>query len=346
MFAKAKSHATHSTPQLRGGGRDWSQLVTEVNGVPQVRKLPAGASAFLLDAYNAENLEPNPLQLRRSVVRSEGQDVTLQGEYTPVRRRRFLRRLGPQQLTPEQQEEAKRISKIAAKMGTDPTAIIGRVQTSYQHFAFSGGGRADNLVGSIVIPYHGEFVLRADVPHLWTDPNRPGAPKQNGLSDVFVRTGGRVYTIPGYAFFAGMDITFPTADKPQLGLGKYTVGPLFLTARVLPELKSLLFGTVQHQISVGGDPSRQDISITRFGLTVNTIWAERWWTQVEALTQVNWERKAKSSMTLEFEGGRRLTQDWAIWVRPGVGLLGKNQAIPANYEWNFEVGVRRTFTSF
>jgi len=286
-------------------------------------------------------------------IAPEGEDRAVQVEDSDprqggesVRQRRILKRLGPQALAPEQQEEAKRLSAIAAKMGTDPTAIIGRVQTLYRYDALSGGARVNNLVGRIDLPYHSDFLLRADVPYLWTDPNRPGATSQNGLSDLFVRTGARVYSVPGYAFFAAMDFTFPTTDNRQLGTGKYTVGPGLATARVLPDLNSFVFGVLQHQISVGGDPSRQDISTSRLDLTFNTIWGERWWTQVEALTQVNWEQNAKSSMTLEFEGGHRFTKDWGIWVRPGVGVLGQSSPTLGNYEWNIEAGIRRMFASF
>jgi hypothetical protein len=206
----------------------------------------------------------------------------------------------------------------------------------------SGGARTNTLVGRIDIPYRGDFVLRGDVPYVWSDPNRPGAANQDGLSDLFVRTGWRVYSAPGYAFFAGMDATFPTADNRQLGTGKYTVGPLFATARVIPDLNSFIFGVLQHQLSVGGDPSRRDISLSQLAIAFNTIWGERWWTQVAAATQVNWERNAKSSMELEFEGGYRFAKGWGIWVRPGVGLWGQTGA----YEWSVETGIRRTFSNF
>jgi len=268
----------------------------------------------------------------------------IEGDEESVRRRRFLKELGPQPLTPEQQEEAERLSKIAAKMGTDPTAIIGRVQTLYRHNALSGGARTNNLVGRIDIPYRGEFLLQADVPYIWSDPNESGIPNQNGLSDLLVRTGARVYSAPGYAFFAGMDVTFPTADSRQLGNGKYTVGPGLVTARVLPDIDSLIFGLLQHQLSVGGDPSRRDISTSRLGVIMNTIWGERWWTQVELDTQVDWERKAKNSTTLEFEGGHEFTRNWGVWVRPGVGLWG--QTALGAYDWSIEAGIRRTFPTF
>jgi hypothetical protein len=182
------------------------------------------------------------------------------------------------------------------------------------------------------------------MPYIWTDPNRPGVGSENGLSDLFVRSGGRVYTDPRSALFVGMDFTFPTAENAQVGSGKYTVGPGVATAHVFPQLSSLVFTLLQHQISVGGDPSRQAIAVSNLQVFFNTIWTDRWWTRFEAVTQVDWERKATNSMILEFEGGHRFPNNWGVWVRPGVGLWGRN--IPGAYEWNIEVGVRRMFAGF
>jgi hypothetical protein len=243
----------------------------------------------------------------------------------------------------EEQAEATRLSTIAARMGTDPTAIIGRAQTLFRYDALEGGSRTNNLVARLDVPYHGNFLFRADLPYVWSNPNQPGTSNENGVSDLFVRAGGRVYSDPGNALFAGMDFTFPTADK-QLGTGKYTVGPGVATAHVLPARGSLFYMLLQHQLSVGGDPSRQGVSLSRIQSQFNTIWTDRWWTQVEAVTQVDWERKATNSMTLEFEGGYRFTKDWGVWVRPGVGLWGRN--IPGAYDWNVEVGIRHMFAAF
>jgi hypothetical protein len=71
-------------------------------------------------------------------------------------------------------------------MGTDPTAIIGRFESRYRHNALPSGAQASSLTGTVALPYHREFLLRADVPYLWTDPNKPGATNQNGLSDLFI----------------------------------------------------------------------------------------------------------------------------------------------------------------
>ncbi len=60
-------------------------------------------------------------------------------------KRRFLSRLGPQPVTPEQREEAERLRKLAAKYGTDPTAIVGRLQLSSTYFDLPQGARKPSI---------------------------------------------------------------------------------------------------------------------------------------------------------------------------------------------------------
>lgn len=265
------------------------------------------------------------------------------GSETPERRR-LLKRVGPQPLTPEEQQEAQRLSRIARSQGTDPTAIVGRVQLSNEYNALTSSGRVNSLSGRVDIPYGGNWLLSVITPLRWSHVNGPGLGNENGLGDLFVRTGARLYMVPGYAFFAAADLTFPTATSPQLGLGKYTVSPTAATARVFPDIDSLLFAVLQQQLSFGGDPSRRDVSLSRLSVLFNTIWTEHWWTQIQAVAQLDWQRDGKSSLTLEFEGGHRLTREWLLWVRPGIGVLGRD--VIGAYDWSVEVGVRRMFASF
>jgi hypothetical protein len=113
---------------------------------------------------------------------------------------------------------------------------------------------------------------------------------------------------------------------------------------VFPNIGFLLLAVLQQQLSFGGDPSRRDVSLSRFSVFFNTVWTERWWTQIQAVAQLDWQRDAKCSLTLEFERGHRLTGEWLLWVRPGVGVLGRE--VIGAYEWNVEVDVRRMFASF
>jgi hypothetical protein len=261
------------------------------------------------------------------------------------KKRRFLSRVGPQQLTPEQREEAERLRKLAAKYGTDPTAIVGRVQLTSAYVDLPQGARAVDTVARVDLPFRQDFLLRVDTPFLkWSDPNRPGTTSAQGFSDLAVSALWRAYNTPEYAVLVGVLTTMSTAAETGLGLGKYTVGPTIATARFLPQWESFLIGGFTQQVSVGGDPARMPVNRSRAIGQINSFWAERWWTIAQAVWQVDWERNAKSSMTLELEVGRSVVGRWGVFARPGVGIWG--QEVPGAYDWNVEVGIRYMFPSF
>jgi hypothetical protein len=248
-------------------------------------------------------------------------------------------------MTPEERDEAERLRKVAAKYGTDPTAIVGRLQLTSQYLDLPQGARARDAVARVDVPYRGDWLLRVDVPFFkWIDPNLPGTTSAQGMSDLAVTAGWRVYNTPEYAVLIGALATFPTASEVRVGSGKYTAGPAIATARFLPRWDSFLIGLLQHQTSVGGDPSRRDIALSRAAAQVNSFWADKWWTIVQAVWQIDWERSAKSSMTMEFEAGRSLVGRFGAYIRPGVGIWGRDVA--GAYQWNIEVGVRYMFASF
>ena len=261
------------------------------------------------------------------------------------RRRRIFKNIGPQPLTQEQREEAERLRRIAAKYGTDPTAIVGRLQLSSQYLDLTPHANATVTTARVDVPFRGDYLLRMDMPFLrTTDPQNPGMGSQRGLSDLAVTAGWRAYNTPEYALLIGALSTFPTASEPALGFGKYTVGPAIATARFLPRMESFLIGLLQYQASVGGDPSRKDVSFFTGTAQINSFWGQRWWTVMQAVWRVDFERSAKSSMVMEFEGGRNLIGRLGAYIRPGVGIYGRDVA--GAYVWNIEVGIRYMFTSF
>jgi hypothetical protein len=283
-------------------------------------------------------------QNRQAAVTEEESDdqTTAADDSTP--KRPLLKKLAPK-LTPEQQEEAERVKKLAAKYGTDPTAIVSRLQLSSQYLDLTQGARTTATVARVDLALRGNFILRVDAPLLrWLDPNRPNSSSTQGLGDLAAVAGWRIYNTPEYAVLIGVASTFPTADERSLGSGKYTTGPFIATARFLPRLDSFLFGVFQHQTSVGGDPARQGVELSRVIGQVNTIWAEKWWTIVQAVWQVDWERSRKTSMALEFEVGRSLVGRVGLFVRPGVGIWGRD--VIGAYDWNIEGGIRYMFPSF
>ena len=84
-------------------------------------------------------------------------------------KRRFLKRVGPQPVTPEQREEAERLRILAAKYGTDPTAIVGRLQLTSQYLDLAQGRKAP-LLRAVLICRSGETTCSA-----WMRRSRNGA---------------------------------------------------------------------------------------------------------------------------------------------------------------------------
>ena len=268
------------------------------------------------------------------------------GVESPTSQPRFLPPIiRPKVLTPEELEEAERLRRLAARYGTDPTALVGRMQATSQYLNLVRGAQATVTTARVDVPFRKSYLLRIEMPFLRTfDSSGPRGVSTHGLSDLSVTAGWRVYYTPEYALLIGAVSTFPTAADAGLGFGKYTVGPAIATARFLSRWESFLIGLLAYNASVGGDPSRQDVSLLNATAQVNSFWGEHWWTIVQAVLQVNFEQSAKSSMTMEFEAGRNFVRTLGIFVRPGVGIWG--QSLVGAYQWNIEVGIRYVFGSF
>jgi len=261
------------------------------------------------------------------------------------RRRRPLSRLGPQPVTPEQQDEAERLRNLGAKYGTDPTAIVGRMQLSSTYRELPQGGQGIDTVARVDLPYRGNYLLRVDAPFLnWSDPHRPGTTSVQGFSDLAVTAGWRAYNTPEYAVLLGVISTFPTATESALSLGKYTIGPVIFTGRFLPRWDSLMSALVTQQVSVGGDPARNSVNVTKAQIQINTFWGANGWSVLDADWRIDWERSTKNSMTLELELGRNVVGKWGVFVRPGIGIYGRD--LPGAYTWNITGGIRYMFPSF
>jgi len=328
---------------MNSGKRAWCHLLRQAVRLSGISLL---IFATHLGTALGQDSSPDPSLHSEPEPASETESEDLEAPNAAEPGRRPLRsRLRRPVLTPEQLEEAERLRKLAAKFGTDPTAIVGRVQLSSAYYDLPNDLRAVDTMFRANIPFRGNYLLRVDVPFIkWIDPNRPGTTSTTGISDIAVTAGWRVYNKPEYAVLVGMISTLPTGTETGLTLGKYTIGPTIATARVLPDWDTFLIGLFTQQVSVGGDPSRKDVNLTKATLAVTTLWKDRWWSQVQTVLEVDWERKGTIGMSVELEVGRNLIGQWGLFARPGVGIFG--QGVGATYDWNVEVGIRRTFKSF
>ena len=97
-------------------------------------------------------------------------DEPTEGTDSEPGRPRVLHRIAPQSMTPEQTEEAERLRRLGAKYGTDPTAIVGRVQLSGEYRDFPQAVKGAAAVARVDLPFRGNYLLRVGY-----RPSLPGA---------------------------------------------------------------------------------------------------------------------------------------------------------------------------
>jgi hypothetical protein len=234
------------------------------------------------------------------------------------------------------------LNVVTADNGQNAAAVVGRVQLSTEYRDRGGGGVQFESVARVDIPLGERFVVRTDLPFLWFDPQTSGSTSMTGFGDFSMRLGGQVWRTPGFTLLAGGDIIFPTAGSPDLGRGKYQIGPGIAVSVPVSGINSVVFPTFQHITSVGGDPSRNDVNYTRLRASLDTPWFNnQWWTSFEPNLFIDWNQKSRTAMNLEFEVGKRLGEHFRAWVRPAVGLWGTG--VPGAYDWYTQVGIRYIF---
>ena len=303
-------------------------------------------AAYFPSALSQESLsEPSGKSRPASATQVQTDDPTKESDNVTKKRRSLGRLAGPQPVTPEQREEAERLRELTAKFGTDPTAIVNRFQLSSQYNNLSRSASSILTVARADLAFRGDYVLQVRAPILQSStPDPIGTTTAHGFSDLNLTLGWRAYNTPEYAVLIGMNATFPTATETKLGLGKYNLGPLIATARFLPKFNSFLIGVLSQQISVGGDSDRKSINISNLSLRINTVWAEKWWSVAQAGWMVNWERSTRGNMNLELEIGRNVVGKWGLFIRPGIGIFGRD--LPGAYSWNIKGGIRYIYPSF
>lgn len=245
------------------------------------------------------------------------------------------------------------LAVLSAENGTDPTAIVGQLspRTRYQD------RHKDQRVQEILrlsLPLAPDWILRVDAPFTYLDSKNSNEQSVAGVGDVRARLGWRVLNTTDGSIFVGSELYFPTASHDQLGSGRFQIGPAIVGSVHLPELRSNAFLWLEYLTAVTGTLGDtltgkvraidSSTSETRVRLRLNTLWSHEWWSFVESRFFVDWTQDAKTGMVLLFEGGRRLDSHWRLYVRPEVGLWGRD--LPGTFNYGVELGVRYMFYLF
>ena len=245
--------------------------------------------------------------------------------------------------------ERERLSAAAAKFGTDPTAVIGSNQLTYNHLSLTSGVRVDSPVATVRVPLTPNYFVLIAMPYAWANANQSNAFPLRGAGDMTMRMGGRIYASENIALFVGAEISFPTASEAVLGTGKYTIGPGVGVAVPLARLNSLFFLVATENHSIGGDPSRKDVHFTRLQPALNTIWSKRVWTLLTLAWDINWNNSGKwndsgkQSLNMLAEVGYQFVDQWSVFAGPGVGVAGRNT--PAGVDWGVQAGIRWVYAT-
>jgi hypothetical protein len=235
------------------------------------------------------------------------------------------------------------LDRITAENGNNATAIVGRFQFQTEYRDLHGNRAALRNVARLDLPIGERFLIRTDVPFYYAKFNPSDASNTwvSGVGDIFVRMGALVYDTPGLRLFAGGDVIFPTANTDETGRSKYSVGPGIAISAPLPEWGVMLFWRFQQVVSVGGDPSAQDVDYTRLRFRFAKPLSPDWWVHAEPEIRIDWANAAKTAVLSQFEIGRKLDGHWRLFMRPAIGVSGND--VPGAYDWFIRFGVRYMF---
>ncbi len=222
-----------------------------------------------------------------------------------------------------------------------PTDFRTRAEVRNEYQQLEGNGYRNLFIPRFEYAVTPAVALRLETPYVTYDPGA-GGERVSGQGDLLARVAWRAVQRDAFALIVATDVIFDTADDRRLGFGKTVVAPHVYAAIDLPRYDSVFFPNIQHYFSVAGDSTRGDVSFTTLKPNLLTRWPNKVYTFLEPQFTIDWERDAKTGLTVELEIGKILSKNIAAWVRPGIGVINRNEMSQV-YEWNFELGMRYIF---
>jgi len=192
-------------------------------------------------------------------------------------------------------------------------------------------------------------LFRVQIPFPDEDTDLSGSPFDPHLGDIKTRFGFRAFRVGSLRFPTFIEITYPTASPESLGSGKYQLseGIRMLAPVTLPLVdpranKSLFESQVQQVNSIGGDPTRKNISYMKLEFTLYDIWHQKYTFKLKVKPTVDWTQDGKTGAIGEIEGGLLPARNWRTWLMFGRRLWGP-PGIPGTYDNRVELGISRRF---
>ncbi|WP_437339034.1 hypothetical protein [Sorangium sp. So ce394] len=159
------------------------------------------------------------------------------------------------------------------------------------------------------------FSLRADVPFAVV--SGVDGQRDAGLGDVLIRPLVRAIGTPRYALVLGSDLILDSATRPALGSGKNQVAPL-VQGYVRVARPARLGLQLQHAVSFGGDPRRDDIQTSLVRPFAIVELPRGFWVSPDQSFQFNHRGAPRVVSTSVLEVGAELSDRVQVYVDPGI----------------------------
>lgn len=218
----------------------------------------------------------------------------------------------------------------------DPSNVFTRVELFNEYQTSTTGDVVNVTTARGIMAIGKRFTTRVEIPYL-SLPRTMSTEATSGIGDVSARLlGYRILKSRSSALLASVEVSFPTAQSPMLGFGRYLITPVVAYSIYLPNRKAVLAFTYQEYFSFGGDESRAHVRWTRMQMYHIRPWSRRIWTLI--VPELYYDHSNTGfSMNVEATGYYRTSNRFAVWLKGGAGLFGEH---PARYAWTVEVGVR------
>ncbi|WP_437878691.1 hypothetical protein [Sorangium sp. So ce513] len=168
--------------------------------------------------------------------------------------------------------------------------------------------------------FNRSFSLRADVPLAYAGGTH--GERHVGLGDVLIRPLVRAVGTPRFALLVGSDLHLDSATNRALGSGKNQVAPL-VVAYVRVARPARLGLQLQHAVSFGGDPRRDDIqaSVVRPFAVVEL--PRGFWIGPDQSFHFNHLGAPRVVSTSVLEVGAELSDRVQVYVDPGIQVSSR-----------------------
>lgn len=226
-------------------------------------------------------------------------------------------------------------NQAAASNALNPVAQVIKFQMQPNYSVFNSGMQQLNLMTRVILPLKGvvgPFVkpkngklfslVRFEIPVISQTDHADGSLSATGLGDITLSDVITIKTDWG-KFGAGPCFGFPSATKPSIGSGKWTIG---IAALALYHKKpSYMIGLILNQyFSYAGPPDRPDKNYMTVQPFFDFIFQKGYFIMINPILTFDWQ-KEDYSVPLALGFGKAFAKNLSAYIMPEYIVSGSTK---------------------